>query len=392
MLIGLFEALRAARLPVSLREWLDLAGLLERDLAFADIDAFYLLARTALVKDERWFDRYDRAFAAYFRGVARLEPEDLLAVPADWLRQRLQRVLDAEERARIEAAGGLDQLLEQFRQRLQEQRERHAGGNRWIGTGGSSPFGAGGSHPRGMRVGPAGGGRSAVKVWEQRAFRNYDADAGLSPRNLQIALRRLRRFARTGAPEELDIDATIDATAREAGLLDLRLRPERHNAVKVLLFLDVGGSMDEHVHAAEALFSACRSEFRRLEHYYFHNFVYDSVWKDNARRFGERTSTLELIRRFNPDHKLVFVGDAAMAPSEITEPGGSIEGWNDEPGAVWFERLKQRFRKLAWINPSPPASWGYTRSTELVRGLVDEHMYPLSPDGLTAAMRWLARG
>jgi uncharacterized protein len=391
MLIGLFEALRAARLPVSLREWLDLVGAMQADLAFADIDRFYLLARTTLVKDERWFDRFDQAFGAWSRGVSRIDPAQFSAVPEDWLRQR-QRFSDAEEQARIEALGGLDALLETFRQRLEEQQGRHEGGSRWIGTGGSSPFGAGGQNPLGMRVGRQGGGRSAAKVWEQRRFRNYAADAELSPRNLQIALRRLRRFARTGAPDELDIDATIDATAREAGLLDLRLRPERHNAVKVLLFLDVGGSMDDHVHAAEALFSACRSEFRRLEHFYFHNFIYDSVWKDNARRFSERTPTLDLIRRFNPDHKLVFVGDAAMAPSEITQPGGSIEGWNEEPGAVWFGRLRERFRKLAWINPSPPASWSYSTSTQLVRTLVDDRMYPLTPAGLATAMRWLARG
>jgi uncharacterized protein len=391
MLLGLFEALRAARLPVSLREWLDLLGALEQDLVFADLDQFYLLARATLVKDERHFDRFDRVFGAWSRGIAQTDAGQLAAIPDDWLRQSLARLLSEEEKAAIAALGGLDALLEEFRRRLAEQKERHAGGNRWIGTGGTSPFGAGGYHPEGIRVGPAGGGRRAVKVWDQRQFRNYDADAELSPRNLQIALRRLRRFARTGAPEELDVEATIDATAREAGLLDLRMRPERHNAVKVLLFLDVGGSMDEHVHAAEALFSACRNEFRRLEHFYFHNFVYDFVWKDNARRFSERTPTLELIRRFNPDHKLVFVGDAAMAPYEITHPGGSVEGWNEEAGEVWFGRLAQRFRRIAWINPTPRAQWRYSQSTDLIRHLVDDRMYPLTPDGLTDAMRWLAR-
>jgi len=391
MLLGLFESLRAARLPVSLREWLDLVGALDHELVVADVDRFYLLARTALVKDERLYDRFDQAFAAYFTSVDRITAEQLGAIPEDWLRQSLQRLLTDEEKAQLKALGGLDRLLEEFRRRLQEQQGRHSGGNRWIGTGGTSPFGAGGTNPEGIRVGPRGGGRSAVKVWEQRQFRNYDDSAELSPRNLQIALRRLRRFARTGAPEELDLDATIDATARDAGLLDVRFRPERHNAVKLLLFLDVGGSMDDHVHAAEALFSACRSEFRRLEHFYFHNFIYDAVWKDNARRHGERTSTLELIRRYTPEHKVVLVGDAAMAPYEITQPGGSIEGWNEEAGAVWFERLSRRFRKVAWINPTPRAQWGYSRSTELVRELVDDHMYPLSPEGLTAAMRWLAR-
>jgi uncharacterized protein len=392
MLLGLFDALRAARLPITLREWLDLMGALEADLAFADLDAFYLLARTTLVKDERHFDRFDQVFGRYFRGAASVDESVLAEIPDEWLRQRLQRHLSEEEKARIKALGGLDELMALFRERLQEQRGRHEGGNRWIGTGGTSPFGAGGSHPEGIRVGPSGGGRRAVKVWDQRQFRNYDEDADLSPRNLQIALRRLRRFARSGSPDELDVDATIDATARDGGLLDLRLRPERRNAVKVLLFLDVGGSMDDHVHAAEALFNACRNEFRRLEHFYFHNFVYDTVWKDNARRFSERTPLLEVIRRFNPDHKIVFVGDAAMAPYEITQPGGSIEGWNEEAGAVWFGRLKARFRKLAWINPSPRPSWQYTASAQLVRELVDDHMYALTPDGLTAAMRWLARG
>jgi uncharacterized protein len=391
MLLGLFESLRAARLPIALREWLDLIGAVQADLAFADIDRFYLLARTVLIKDERWYDRFDQAFGAYFNGISRVDPEQFAAVPEDWLRQRLQRLLSDEEKAAIEALGGLEKLMEEFRRRLAEQSERHEGGNRWIGTGGSSPFGAGGYHPEGIRVGPRGGGRRAVKVWDQRQFRNYDDHAELSPRNLQIALRRLRRFARTGAPEELDIDATIDATAREAGLLDLRMRPERHNAVKVLLFLDVGGSMDDHVHAAEALFAACRNEFRRLEHFYFHNFVYDQLWKDNARRYSERTATLDVIARYNPDHKLVFVGDAAMAPYEVSHPGGSIEGWNEEAGAVWFQRLRERFPKTAWINPTPPEQWRYSQSTAMIRELVDERMYPLTPDGLTEAMRWLAK-
>ncbi len=391
MLLGLFESLRSARVPVTVREWLDLLGALDHEVVYADPEAFYLLARTVLVKDERHFDRFDQAFAAFFRGLQRIDLGDVRQIPDDWLRRGLQRLLSEQEKAELRALGGLEALLDEFRRRLQEQRGRHEGGNRWIGTGGSSPFGAGGFNPQGMRVGPVGGGRRAVKVWEQRNYRNYDENAELSPRNLQVALRRLRRFARSGAPEELDLDATIDATAREAGLLDIRLRPERHNAVKVLLFLDVGGSMDDHVHAAEALFNACRNEFRRLEHFYFHNFIYDAVWKDNARRWSERSSTLELIRRYNPDHKLVFVGDAAMAPSEITQPGGSVEGWNEEAGAVWFERLTQRFRKVAWINPNPRPSWNYTISTQVIRELVEQHMYPLTPEGLTDAMRWLAK-
>lgn len=389
MLIGLFESLRAEKVPVTLREWLDLMGALDANLAFADLDAFYHLARTVLVKDERHFDRYDRAFGAYFRGVARSDVDIAASIPEDWLRQTLQRLLTEEERAKLDALS-LQQLMEAFRQRLEEQKERHFGGNRWVGTGGTSPFGAGGFNPVGVRVGAKGGGRSAAKVWDQRAYRNLDGDAELSPRNLKLALRRLRRFAREGAAEELDLDATIDATAREA-MLDLRFRPERHNAVKVLLFLDIGGSMDDHVYACESLFGAAKSEFKRLEHFYFHNFLYDHVWKDNHRRNAERTSTGELIRRYNPDHKVVFVGDASMGPYEITHAGGSVEYWNEEPGTVWFQRMKDRFRKLVWINPNPPERWRYMQSTELIRELVEDRMYPLTPDGLNQAMRWLVK-
>jgi len=391
MLTGLFESLRAARVPVSLREWLDLLAALDADLGFADIDQFFLLARTVLVKDERHFDRFDQAFGNYFRGVARIDPALAMDIPEDWLRQTMQRLLSDEEKARIEALGGLEKLLEEFRRRLHEQKERHQGGNRWIGTGGSSPFGAGGFHPEGIRVGPKGGGKSAVKVWDKRQFRNLDQDAELGPRTLQIALRRLRRFARVGAVDELDLDGTIAATAREAGMLDIRMRPERHNAVKVLLLLDIGGSMDEHVYACESLFAACRSEFKRLDHYYFHNFIYESVWKDNRRRFSERTPIHELLRRYNPDHKVVFVGDAAMAPYEVTHPGGSIEHWNEEAGEVWFKRIAERFKKLVWLNPSPRKSWDYSMSTEHIRKLADNRMFPLTIDGLTDAMRVLGK-
>lgn len=391
MLTGLFESLRAARVPVSLREWLDLLAALDADLAFADIDQFFQLARTVLVKDERHFDRFDQAFGNYFRGVARIDPDLAKDIPEDWLRQVMQRLLSDEEKARIQALGGLEKLMEEFRRRLDEQKERHQGGNRWIGTGGSSPFGAGGFHPEGIRVGPKGGGKSAVKVWDKRQFRNLDEDAELGPRTLQIALRRLRRFARLGSPDELDLEGTITATAREAGMLDIRMRPERHNAVKVLLLLDIGGSMDEHVYACESLFAACRSEFKRLDHYYFHNFIYESVWKDNRRRFSERTPVHELLRRYNPDHKVVFVGDAAMAPYEVSHAGGSIEHWNEEAGEVWFKRIAERFKKLVWLNPSPRKSWDYSMSTEHIRKLADKRMYPLTIDGLTDAMRALGK-
>ncbi len=391
MLIGLFDALRAARVPVTLREWLDLMAALEAGFAFADVEAFHALARAILVKDERHYDRFDRAFGAYLAAAQSIAPETLAQVPEDWLRTQFAREFSAEEKARVEALGGLDALIEAFRRRLAEQTGHHSGGNRWIGTGGTSPFGAAGHHPDGIRLGPAGGGRMAAKVWERRSYRNLDGDAELGPRNLKLALRRLRRFAREGAAEELDLDATVAATARDGGLLDVRLRPERRNAVKLLLFLDIGGSMDEHVAACEALFGAARSEFKRLEHYYFHNFVYDHVWTDNRRRAAQRTPTLDLLRRYGADHRVVFVGDAAMGPYEITEPGGSVEYWNEEAGAVWFGRIKAHFPKLVWINPTPASHWHYAASTALVHELVERRMYPLTTDDLAAAMAFLAR-
>jgi uncharacterized protein with von Willebrand factor type A (vWA) domain len=392
MLIGFFEALRAERVPVGLREWLDLMAALEADFAFADPVAFFHLARTVLVKDERHYDRYERAFAAYFDGVARIDAARLLQIPDAWLRESFRRLLSAEELAKIEALGGLDKLLDDFRKRLAEQRERHSGGDKWIGTGGTSAFGAGGFSPLGMRVGARGGGRSAVKVWQQRDFRALDGDADLSPRNFKLALRRLRRFAREGAADELDLDATIDATAREA-LLDIRLRPERHNAIKVLLLLDIGGSMDDHIAVCEALFGAAKSEFKRLEHFYFHNFIYGALWRDHQLRMSERIATADLLRRYNPDYKVIFVGDAAMAPYEITDVGGGIDD-RDGAGAagiVWFRRVMAHFRKVVWLNPTLRAHWGYTQSNTMIRELVEERMYPLTPDGLTEATRWLAK-
>jgi len=298
----------------------------------------------------------------------------------------LRRDLTDEEKAKVRSLGDLQALMEQFRQRLAEQRERHQGGNRWIGTGGTSPFGAGGHHPGGIRVGPHGGGRMAAKVWDQRQFRELDGNAELSPRNLKMALRRLRKFAREGAHEELDLDGTIAATARDGGLLDVRMRPERRNAVSVVLLLDIGGSMDDHVHAAEALFGAARAEFKRLEHYYFHNFVYDHVWKHDRRREGDRMPTWELLRRHPPTHRLVVVGDAAMHPYEITEPGGSAEYWNGESGATWFARLTAHFPRMAWINPVPRQAWDHTQSNRLVRELMADRMFTLTPDGIGNAM------
>jgi uncharacterized protein with von Willebrand factor type A (vWA) domain len=392
MLIGFFEALRAERVPVALREWLDLMAALDADFAFADPVAFFHLSRTILVKDERHYDRFERAFAAYFNGVARIDPALLAQIPEEWLRETFKRLLSEEDQAKLQALGGLDKLLEEFRKRLAEQTARHAGGSKWIGTGGTSPFGAGGTHPEGIRVGPRGGGRSAVKVWEQRSYRALDGDADLSPRNFKLALRRLRRFAREGAAEELDLDATIDATAREA-MLDIRLRPERHNAIKVLLLLDIGGSMEDHVAVCEALFGAAKSEFKRLEHFYFHNFIYETLWRDHHLRMSERIATTELLRRYNPDYKVIFVGDAAMAPYEITHVGGAIDDFTgtSEPGEAWFRRMTAHFRKVVWLNPTPRAQWDWTQSTAMIRELVEQHMYPLTPDGLTEATRWLAK-
>jgi uncharacterized protein with von Willebrand factor type A (vWA) domain len=391
MLIGLFESLRRERLPVTVRELLDLHAALRAHLVFADLDAFYHLARTVMVKDERHFDRFDRGFAAFFKGMDSLNAELAASIPDDWLRRAFEREFSEEERARIEALGGLEQLLEEFRKRLAEQTGRHQGGNRWIGTGGTSPFGNGGYNPEGIRVGGPGGNRRAVKVWERREYRNLDDQAELGTRNIKLALRRLRRFARQGAADELDIDSTIEATARDAGLLDIRMRPERHNAVKVLLLLDIGGSMDEHVRTCEELFSACRSEFKHLQHYYFHNCLYEAVWKDNNRRWSQRTPTLELLRTYGPDWRVVLVGDASMAPYEITAPGGSVEHINEEPGSAWITRLTERFPKLVWINPSPQRTWDYTVSTQLLRQLVNDRMVPLTLAGLDEAMRKLTR-
>jgi len=390
-MLGFFEALRAERVPVALREWLDLMAALDADLAFADAQAFFHLARTVLVKDERHYDKFERAFAKYFDGVAKLDADRLTQIPEEWLRASFQRLLSDEERAKLQALGGLDKLLEELRKRLAEQKERHTGGSKWIGTGGTSPFGAGGTNPLGVRIGPRGGGRSAAKVWEQRNYRALDGDADLSPRNFKLALRRLRRFAREGAAEEFDLDATIDATAREA-LLDIRLRPERRNAIKVLLLLDIGGSMDDHIAVCEALFGAAKSEFKRLEHFYFHNFIYGALWRDHQLRMSERIATADLLRRYNPDYKVVFVGDAAMAPYEISETGGAIDDWDGsgEAGSVWFRRVMTHFRKVVWLNPTPRAHWGYTQSNAMIRELVADRMYPLTPDGLTEATRWLA--
>jgi uncharacterized protein with von Willebrand factor type A (vWA) domain len=381
MLVDFFLHLKAFGLPVSTREFLTLLEALDARVVSTSLDGFYALARTCLVKDEQLFDRFDVAFGAYFSGVdGVLDPA--ADVPAEWLRKALALDLSDDERRAIAALGGLDALLAAFRERLAEQRERHQGGRKWIGTGGTSPFGAYGYHPEGMRVRAEGRSRSAVRVWDERSFRNLDGDVELNTRNIKLALRRLRRFAREGVPEELDLDGTIDGTARNAGWLDLRLQPERRNRVNVLLFLDVGGSMDPHVELCEELFSAAKSEFRHLTHFYFHNCIYDWVWRDNARRRNERFGTLELLRTYAPGWKVIFVGDAAMNPYELTAIDGSAEYRNLEPGLAWLARIFEHFRSVVWLNPEPERTWEYTRTTQLIRQALGPRMFPLTLAGI----------
>lgn len=392
MLLNLFHELRAARVPVSLRELLDLIAALERNVVFADMDDFYYLARALLVKDERHYDKFDRAFAAYFKGLENLQEHIEALIPDEWLRREFMRQLSDEEKAKIQSLGGLDKLIETFKQRLQEQQKKHAGGNKWIGTGGTSPFGSGGYNPEGIRIGNAGERQGrAVKVWEQREYKNLDEDEQLNTRSIQMALRRLRQFARQGAAEEFDLPATIEHTARDGGLLNIRMRPERRNTVKLLILFDIGGSMDAHIEECQALFSACRTEFKHLEYYYFHNFIYESVWKNNQRRHSERTPTYDLLHTYGSDWKVIFVGDASMAPYEVSHAGGSVEHWNEEPGYVWMQRFMQHFERLVWLNPYPQQSWHYTRSIDMIRKLVEGEMYPMTLAGLEQAMQALAR-
>jgi uncharacterized protein len=391
VLIRFFLMLRAAAVPVSLTEFLALLEGLKARLADYSVEEFYFLARTVLVKDERHYDRYDRVFSAHFRGVEQaFTTLTSTPIPDEWLRKQAELLLSPEERAKLAAAGGFEALLEALKQRLREQQGRHQGGNKWIGTAGRSPFGAYGYNPEGIRIGQDGSREHrAVKVWDQREFRNLDDSVEIGTRNIKLALRRLRRFAREGAAEELDLGGTIDATARNAGWLDLKLVPERHNAVKVLLFLDVGGSMDGHVRLCEELFTAARGEFKHLEYYYFHNFVYETVWKDNRRRHAERIPTLEVMRTYGPDYRLVFVGDATMGPYEIVQPGGSIEHWNEEPGSAWLERLRRAYPKHAWLNPEPEERWQYVQSIGVARALLEGRMFPLTLAGIDRAMRAL---
>ena len=382
--------LRAGGLKPSITELLTLLRALQTGVAGHSIENFYYLARATMVKDESLFDRFDKVFAAHFEGI-----EDAFAslqadVPDDWLRQQAELLLTDEERERIEALGGFEALMEALKERLDEQDSRHEGGRKWIGTAGTSPFGAHGYNPEGVRFGPtSAGNRRGVKVWERREYQNLDDSIELGTRNIKVALRKLRKFAREGAADQLDLDDTIDKTARNAGLLDIRMVPERHNAVKVLLCLDVGGSMDDHVKICEEMFSAARSEFKHLEYFYFHNFIYESLWKDNRRRHAERVPLSEITHKYGPDYKLVLVGDATMSPYEIVYAGGSVEHWNEEPGAVWIKRLLEVYPKAVWLNPEPRKRWDYTPSVKLTRELMDDRMFPLTISGLDDAIRKL---
>ena len=391
MFLTFFSALKSAGVPVTLREYLTLMEALDADLAERRVEDFYYLARTLLVKDERNLDKFDRVFGHVFKGLE--TPAEGLAaeIPAEWLKKLAEKYLTEEEKAQIEALGGLDKLLETLRARLAEQKGRHQGGKKWIGTGGTSPFGAYGYNPEGIRIGQdANRSFRAVKVWDKREFRDLDDAVELGTRNIKIALRRLRRFARTGAPDELDLDGTVRETAHK-GFLDVQMRPERHNAVKVLCFFDIGGSMDWHIQATEELFSAARSEFKHMDHFYFHNCLYERVWKENRRRWQETTPTLEVLHKYGHDYKVIFVGDASMSPYEITAPGGSVEHMNEEAGQVWLDRVTRAYPAAVWLNPLPEARWNSAPSVRMIRQLFGNRMFPLTIDGLDRAMRDLVR-
>ena len=406
MLIDFFYTLRSAKLPVSVKEYLTLLEALQKGVVGPNsqpdpsdtedseggykIDDFYYLSRASLIKDEKHYDKFDRAFASYFKGVE-MVADFTKEIPLDWLRKTLELDLSPEEKAKIEKMGW-EELMETLKKRFEEQKERHEGGSKMIGTGGTSPFGAYGQNPQGIRIGQdKSRNKSAVKVWDQRAYKDYDDTQELGTRNIKIALRRLRKFAREGNVEELDLDETISKTAANAGYLDIKMRPERHNNVKVLLLMDVGGTMDEHIGRVEEMFSATKTEFKHMEFYYFHNCVYDFMWKNNRRRFSEKFATWDIIRKFNKDYKLIFVGDATMSPYEILQPGGSVEYNNEEPGVEWLQRLTNAFPKFAWINPEPQGVWQYRQSISVVQQIMNQRMYPLTIKGLEDAMRLLSK-
>src|SRR6201991_788161 len=390
MFVTFFHELKSAGLPVTLREYLTLMEAMDQDLAGRRVEDFYYLARAALVKDERNLDKFDRVFGHVFKGLELMEEALSAEIPEEWLKSLAEKYLTEEEKKQIEAMGGLDKLLETLKQRMAEQKGRHQGGNKWIGTGGTSPFGTGGYNPEGIRIGGESKHRRAVKVWDKREFKDLDDQVELGTRNIKIALRRLRRFARTGAPEELDLDGTIKGTAHK-GYLDILMRPERRNAVKVLLFFDIGGSMDWHIKSTEELFSAARSEFKHMEYFYFHNCLYERVWKENRRRFQATTPTWDVLHTYPHDYKVIFVGDASMSPYEITAPGGSVEHMNEEPGHVWMQRVLATYPSCVWLNPVAEREWETTASIRLMRQLLGGRMYPLTLEGLDRAMRDLVR-
>ena len=391
MLIDFFLKLRAAKVPVTTKEYLMLIEGMQKGVVGSSIDDFYYFSRTCLVKDEANFDKFDRTFGEYFKGVEAIMGVEA-DIPLEWLRKQVELNLSPEEKAKIEAMGGWEKLMETLKKRLEEQKGRHQGGSKWIGTGGTSPFGAYGYNPEGIRIGQEGSrNRSAVKVWDKREYSNLDDQVELGTRNIKIALRRRRRFARDGAPEELDLDGTISSTARKAGMLDILMRPERHNKVKVLLFFDIGGSMDDHIKLCQEMFSAAKTEFKHMEYFYFHNCLYDYVWKDNRRRHSERTPTVDIMHKYGHDYKLIFVGDATMSPYEILQPGGSIEYTNDEAGAVWMRRMLDTYPKAIWLNPEPEQLWPYRQSISVIREIMESRMYPITIEGLERAMRYLSK-
>jgi uncharacterized protein with von Willebrand factor type A (vWA) domain len=389
MLIDFFFTLKDARIPVSIKEFLILLEALQKNVIAPSLDDFYFLSRTTLVKDEAHYDKFDKAFGHYFRGIDEIfekHPE----IPLDWLMKRLERELTPEQRAAIEKLG-YDKLMDRLKELLKEQKGRHEGGSKWIGTGGTSPFGNGGVNPEGIRIGGESGERSAVKVWDARSFKDYDSERELGTRNIKVALRRLRRFAREGAAEEFALDDTIRATANNAGYLDIKMQPERRNNIKVLMLMDVGGTMDDHIARTEELFSAAKTEFKNMEFFYFHNCVYDYLWKNNRRRHAEKFQTWDVLRKYTPDTKLIFVGDATMSPYEILQPGGSVEYTNDEAGAVWLQRFISTFPKFIWLNPEPEGLWQYRQSIAVIRQIMQNRMFPVTIEGLERGMRMLSK-
>jgi len=391
MFVSFFHELKSAGVPVTLREYLTLMEAMQADIAGRRVEDFYYLSRAALVKDERNLDKFDRVFGHVFKGLETVGEGIGAEIPAEWLKKLAEKYLTEEEKKQIEAMGGLDKLLETLRQRLSEQKGRHQGGSKWIGTAGTSPYGAYGYNPEGIRIGQESNRNfRAVKVWDKREFKDLDDEVELGTRNIKIALRRLRKFAREGAPEELDMPGTIKGTA-EKGYLDIQLRPERRNKIKVLIFFDIGGSMDSHIKLCEELFSAARSEFKNMEFYYFHNCLYESVWKDNRRRHAEKLNTWDILHKFPHDYKVIFVGDATMSPYEVTYPGGSVEHWNEEAGAVWMDRVANIYSHMVWLNPTAERHWDYTPSIGVMKQLMGDRMFPLTIDGLEKAMRELSR-